>query len=219
MTHSIDSGTSFTKVDTVNSCSAVGLGKEAPGAAYPTVYIWGTVGKVRGLLRSTDQGATWVRVNDDAHQFGGLGNGQFVVGDMNTYGTVYMSTTGRGIVYGKADALGDVIVTPAVPEVVNPNANKCEYVKTADWGSGHNAAIRITNNGPTTLNGWKVEWTYTDGSVVWGFWNAAVAGVSPNYSATPSESWNTNIAPGATVEFGMTVGGSVIPTLGGDTCK
>jgi hypothetical protein len=31
-----------------------------------------------------------------------------VTGDMNTYGTVYMSTNSRGIAYGKIDASGDV---------------------------------------------------------------------------------------------------------------
>ena len=62
---------------------------------------WGTVGGVRGLFRSTDTGQTWTRVNDNAHQYGGPGNGQFVVGDMNTFGVVYMSTAGRGIVVGR----------------------------------------------------------------------------------------------------------------------
>jgi hypothetical protein len=43
----------------------------------------------------------WLRINDDQHQYGGPGDAQFVVGDMNTFGVVYMSTAGRGIVYGK----------------------------------------------------------------------------------------------------------------------
>jgi hypothetical protein len=85
----------------VTYCSAVGFGKAASGASYPTVYIWGTVGGVRGLFRSTDAGANWTRINDNAHQYGGVGNGRFVVGDMNTFGVVYMSTAGRGIVVGR----------------------------------------------------------------------------------------------------------------------
>jgi hypothetical protein len=40
------------------------------------------------------------RVNDGAHQYGGLGNGGFVKGDMNVFGRVYMSTPGRGVPYG-----------------------------------------------------------------------------------------------------------------------
>ena len=98
---SINSGGSFTAISSVQRCSAIGLGKAAPGAAYFTLYMWGTVGGVTGIFRSTDEGATWVRLNDDAHQFGGPGNGQFVIGDMNTYGIVYMSTVGRGVIAGQ----------------------------------------------------------------------------------------------------------------------
>lgn len=100
LTRSTNSGTSFTKISGVTTCSAVGLGKAATGASYHTIYIWGTVGGVLGIHRSTDEGATWTRINDDAHEYGGPGNGQFVIGDMNTYGRVYMSSVGRGIILG-----------------------------------------------------------------------------------------------------------------------
>lgn len=95
-----DAGASFAPLAAVSYCAAVGFGKAAPGASYPAVYIWGTVGGVRGVHRSIDAGASWVRINDDAHQYGGPGDGQFIVGDMNRFGVVYMSTAGRGIVYG-----------------------------------------------------------------------------------------------------------------------
>ena len=95
------SGWQFTTFANVSYCGAVGFGKGAAGASYPTVFIWGTVGGVRGLFRSTDTGQTWTRINDNAHQYGGPGNGRFVVGDMNTFGVVYMSTAGRGIVVGR----------------------------------------------------------------------------------------------------------------------
>lgn len=97
---STNSGTSFTKITSVTECSAVGFGKAASGKTFPTVYIWGKVGTTVGIFRSIDAGATWVRINDDAHEYGGTANGQFVIGDMNTYGTVYMSTAGRGTIVG-----------------------------------------------------------------------------------------------------------------------
>jgi hypothetical protein len=79
----------------------MGLGKAAPNASYPTLYMWGAAnGGPRGIYRSIDKGATWERINDDAHQYGGPANGNFVVGDWNVYGRVYMSTAGRGLVYG-----------------------------------------------------------------------------------------------------------------------
>ncbi len=101
LARSTDSGASFANLKGVSYAAAVGFGKAAPGASDPTVYIWGEVGGVRGVFRSTDTGASWLRINDDQHQYGGPGDAQFVIGDMNTFGVVYMSTAGRGIVYGK----------------------------------------------------------------------------------------------------------------------
>jgi hypothetical protein len=95
------SGWQFSNIANVTYCGAVGFGKAAAGASYPTVFIWGTIGGVTGVYRSTDAGQSWTRINDSAHQYGGPGNGHFVVGDMNTFGVVYMSTAGRGIVVGK----------------------------------------------------------------------------------------------------------------------
>ncbi|WP_202423535.1 WD40/YVTN/BNR-like repeat-containing protein [Duganella margarita] len=101
LARSTDAGASFANLPGVSYAAAVGFGKSAPGASDPTVYIWGEVGGVRGVFRSTDSGASWLRINDDQHQYGGPGDAQFVVGDMNTFGVVYMSTAGRGIVFGK----------------------------------------------------------------------------------------------------------------------
>lgn len=101
LAYSTDKGATWTKLSGVYA-DAVGIGKAAAGASYETLFIWGyTSGSsTKGIYRSTDKGATWVRINDDTHQFGGPGNGNFVIGDMNTYGRVYMSTVGRGLVYG-----------------------------------------------------------------------------------------------------------------------
>lgn len=101
LARSQDAGATFANLPGVTYAAAVGFGKAAPGAEYPAVYIWGTVGGVRGVFRSTDTGASWLRINDDRHQYGGPGDAQFVVGDANTFGVVYMSTAGRGIVFGR----------------------------------------------------------------------------------------------------------------------
>jgi hypothetical protein len=63
--------------------------------------VAGRYGRQQGLFRSLDGGSHWQRINDDAHQYGGPGDGRFIVGDMNVFGRVYMSTAGRGIVYGE----------------------------------------------------------------------------------------------------------------------
>ena len=95
---STDSGTSFTPVAGVQSAVAVGFGMTASGQPYPAVYIIGTIGGVEGFYRSNDAGATWVRINDTAHQYG---QAYLIVGDPRVYGRVYIGTNGRGIVYGR----------------------------------------------------------------------------------------------------------------------
>jgi hypothetical protein len=85
----------------------VGIGKAADGATYETLFIWGVAGDSTnslGVYYSIDKGTSWKRMNDDSHQYGGPGNGAFVQGDMNVYGRVYMSTVGRGLVYGNIQA-------------------------------------------------------------------------------------------------------------------
>ncbi|MFJ3162189.1 RICIN domain-containing protein [Streptomyces kanasensis] len=98
--HSTDGGRTFTRLTTVRSASALGFGKAAPGASYQALYLIGTVKDVTGVFRSTDKGATWLRVNDDAHQWGGIGGVGVITGDPDTYGRVYVGTNGRGLQYG-----------------------------------------------------------------------------------------------------------------------
>ena len=95
--HSTDGGATFAQVGTVAECNAIAFGKTAPGRSYPAVYIFGKSGDVTGVLRSDDMAKTWVRINDDAHQFGT--NGQALAADPRVYGRVYLGTNGRGILY------------------------------------------------------------------------------------------------------------------------
>ncbi|CCK27712.1 hypothetical protein BN159_3333 [Streptomyces davaonensis JCM 4913] len=98
--HSTDGGRTFTTLSTVQSASALGFGKAASGASYQALYLIGTVKDVTGVFRSTDKGATWLRVNDDAHQWGSIGGVGVITGDPDTYGRVYIGTNGRGLQYG-----------------------------------------------------------------------------------------------------------------------
>lgn len=101
LTRSKNAGNEFEPLTGVAACTAIGFGVAAPGKTYPTVYMWGTPqGHPSGVYRSDDVGQSWLRVNDDAHEYGGPANGQFVLGDANVYGRVYLSTAGRGIAFG-----------------------------------------------------------------------------------------------------------------------
>lgn len=95
-----DYGATFTEVSYVTACNAVGVGVGKTAGTY-MLYMWGKAnGCEMGIYCSEDEGNSWKRINDANNQFGGPGNGQFIVGDMNTYGRFYMSTVGLGIVYG-----------------------------------------------------------------------------------------------------------------------
>jgi hypothetical protein len=107
--HSTDSGASWTKLNgfatvaatgstaALQGASVIALGKAQTGSPYSAaVYVVGTMNGVWGVYHSDDGGATWARFNDDAHQFGGIGQ---MAGDWNTYGRIYFSGTGRGLVY------------------------------------------------------------------------------------------------------------------------
>jgi hypothetical protein len=86
-----------TIVSTVTSAYGVGFGKAATGQTHPATYVLGTVGGQYGFFRSDDGiGTSWVRINDDAHQYGWV---SFIGGDENTYGRAFVATGGRGYVY------------------------------------------------------------------------------------------------------------------------
>jgi len=97
-----DKGATVTKLENVEYAKCVGYGKPEKTGGPNTLFIYGKPGKddTEGVYRSTDAGKTWVCINTD-HLYGGTGNGNFLVGDMNEFGTVYMSTVGCGIIYGR----------------------------------------------------------------------------------------------------------------------
>ena len=95
--HSTDSGVSFTNIGTVQEAYALGFGKAADGATFPALYLAGKVGGTQAIFRSIDKGASWVRVNDDQHQYGWI---SVISGDPRVFGRVYFGANGRGIIYG-----------------------------------------------------------------------------------------------------------------------
>src|SRR5581483_3232736 len=95
--HSTDSAATFAKLDSAEEAYAIGFGKAAPGHDNLAIYLAGKVGGIYGVFRSDDLGQSWVRINDDQHQYGWVG--QWITGDPRIYGRVYLATNGRGILY------------------------------------------------------------------------------------------------------------------------
>jgi photosystem II stability/assembly factor-like uncharacterized protein len=85
----------LTPVTSIEAASSVGFGQSEGGQ--PAVFVAGRHGGISGIFESDDDGATWVRLNDDQHQFGSPSH---LTGDPRVGGRVYFATGGRGIVYG-----------------------------------------------------------------------------------------------------------------------
>ncbi|WP_435228827.1 cellulose binding domain-containing protein [Streptomyces sp. Tue6028] len=197
--HSTDGGATFTRLAGVEQADTIGFGKAATGASYQTLYTSAKIGGVRGIFRSTDKGATWTRINDEAHQWGWTGAA--VTGDPRVYGRVYVSTNGRGIVYGDTSGTsgGDGGGTDPTPA----GACAVTYRITNQWSGGFQADVSLTNTGTSAWNGWTLGWTFPDGQRITQLWNADHTQDGTAVTAR-NVSWNATVAPGSSVGFGFT---------------
>ncbi|GAA2522741.1 cellulose binding domain-containing protein [Winogradskya humida] len=227
--HSTDAGTTFTKLATVTSAINVAFGKAAPGAAYPAVFLVGVVDGVDGVFRSDDAGATWVRINDNAHQYGN--NGDALAGDPRVYGRVYLGTNGRGILY--ADRTGTTTTPPTSSPTASPtpstspsptpstttpppSTNGCTatYRVTSSWQGGFQAEVTVTN-GPAATTAWTVGWTLPSGQDVTQVWNGTLT-KSGAAVTVRNAAYNGTLAANATTTFGLT--GTGAATVPATTC-
>jgi hypothetical protein len=86
----------FAKMAGIDQGNGIGFGAPPPGKTEPAIYLAGIVDGVEGVFRSDDAAASWVKISDDAHQYGWP---HTVIGDPRIYGRVYLGTNGRGILY------------------------------------------------------------------------------------------------------------------------
>ncbi|WP_030313052.1 cellulose binding domain-containing protein [Streptomyces sp. NRRL B-3229] len=198
--HSTDSGASWTSLSNVDQADTVGFGKAAPGASYQTLYTSAKIGGARGIFRSTDKGASWTRINDDAHQWGWTGAA--ITGDPRVYGRVYVSTNGRGVIYGDtSDTGGGGPTDPTDP----PPTGTCAvtYKITNQWSGGFQADVQLTNTGSSAWAGWALAWAFPNGQTVTQTWNAETTQSTSTVTAK-NVGWNANVAAGSSVGFGFT---------------
>lgn len=145
-------------------CKTVGYGAPKDDKSPNTLYIYGKPSETdeEGIYRSDDLGKTWDLINAD-HLYGGTGNGNFIVGDKDVYGAVYMSTIGCGIVYGSVGGEKDPDETtepPVEPEILYGDVNESGEVEIGDvimLCKASMGAEKLTSqgavNGDVDLNG------------------------------------------------------------------
>ncbi len=127
-----DSGSKVEKTD-VSYCKTIGYGAPEKEGGVNTLFMYGKPAEtdVEGIYRSTDGGKSWDCINTDK-LYGGTGNGNFLVGDMNEFGTVFMSTVGAGIVCGKLS--DNPIENPTTEPATKPSTSEPDKT-TASGGN------------------------------------------------------------------------------------
>jgi photosystem II stability/assembly factor-like uncharacterized protein len=97
--HSRDSGKSFERKPDALKVEFLSFGKAPAGSDYPGLFATGTMNGLKAVWRSDDAATSWVRVNDDQHQYGT--RFRCLAGDPRVFGRVYVGTDGRGILVGE----------------------------------------------------------------------------------------------------------------------
>jgi photosystem II stability/assembly factor-like uncharacterized protein len=95
--HSSDAGKTFTRTGDGLQIQALAFGKAPAGNDYPALFAIGNRGNLKAIWRSDDQGQSWIRINDEAHQYGT--RFRCIEGDPRIFGRVYIGTDGRGVFY------------------------------------------------------------------------------------------------------------------------
>ena len=146
-----DKGKTVTKLDTVSYAKCVGYGAPEKSGDPNTLYMYGKPEKddPEGIYRSQDSGKTWVCINTD-HLYGGTGNGNYLVGDMNEFGKVYMSTVGCGIVYGELAGTPHPESTKTTASTTKPATTTTTSAVTT--GSGSTTGAKATLIGDANLD-------------------------------------------------------------------
>ena len=215
--HSTDSGASFTKLATVSSAHNIAMGKAAPGRTNPALFTVATISGVDGVFRSDDSGATWVRINDDQHQYGNAGDA--LAGDPRVYGRVYLGTNGRGILY--ADPTGTppsstttttttttttrTTTTTTTTTTPPPPPAGCRVTYGVNqWAGGFTANITLANTGSTPITNWTLAFSFPADQRITNGWSATWTQPPTSAAVTATNlDYNATIAPAASIDIGF----------------
>ncbi|MEJ3750838.1 ThuA domain-containing protein [Actinomycetes bacterium KLBMP 9797] len=92
---------------------------------------------------------------------------------------------------------------PTTPPPSTPPPGGCTaaYSVTSQWSGGFQAEVRITA-GSTSISGWTVTWTFTNGQAVSQSWSATVTSSGPSVTARNVD-YNGSVGAGASTAFGF----------------
>ncbi|HEY2882237.1 MAG TPA: cellulose binding domain-containing protein [Pirellulales bacterium] len=111
-----------------------------------------------------------------------------------------------GATLARSTATGTITNDDAAPPPPsNPSSGvpaAITFINTNDWANGFNGDVAIRNTGTGTIHGWKLQFTFN--GTISSIWNATIASHTGNIYVIQAASWNSDIAAGASVDFGFT---------------
>ena len=93
-------GELFTEIGNFTWVRDFSFGKEKDANSPATMFVWGINNGVRGLHRSHDNGKTWEVLHDDKTAKEKIVTTMVICADRQTYGVIYVGSSGRGIKFG-----------------------------------------------------------------------------------------------------------------------
>lgn len=176
---STDGGANWTQINGFENVRGLAFGKEASGQSTAAIYILADAGTGLGLFGSDNDGQSWYRCDDNTFNFGIPINN--LGADKQTYGRVYISTGGRGIVQANRGSLpppavdfkpiakisadiltGDkpLIVNFDGSESVDPDGGSLSY--SWDFGDGNTSTGQSPTHTFTEYGSYTVTLTVTN---------------------------------------------------------
>ena len=98
-----------------------------------------------------------------------------------------------------------VTPTPSPTPTSSSGSGSCSasYSLVNTWAGGFQGQAVVKNTGPSTLNGWKLGWTFPGDQKISSLWNGSYTQAGEAVTVS-NESYNASIAPGGTVTVGFT---------------
>ena len=114
------------------------------------------------------------------------------------------------------------VLAAVVPATANAAGSfTATFTSTGDWGTGHQASVKVTNGSTTSAASWTLEFDLPAGTVITSSWDADVVKTGNHYKVT-SKSWAGPFAPGSSQSWGYVGSGPFAQptgcTINGATC-
>jgi lysophospholipase L1-like esterase len=117
-----------------------------------------------------------------------------------------------------ADLLDGVTPTaspsPTGSPTAAPGGCTAAYQVVGQWPGGFQAAVRVSNPGPSRISGWTVRFSFADGQQVSTWWGGMLSQTGAEV-AVRNQPWNGDLGSGVTVTFGFLAswdGANSVPT-------